>query len=98
MAKRRFTWYGFISKGIILSLILGMFYVLFVYGYTGNRHKESVTRSLVDCVQSICRESTTNGNSCVYQDPRVSEILFIADKDNPDIKSILVKPSGDRCQ
>jgi hypothetical protein len=86
-----------ISRVLILVLVAVMLYVLWTYGYR-NPSRESVVYSTLACVRSVCTESPTTGDLCSMTEPRVSEILIESDPESPNIKTIRVIPSDDKCQ
>lgn len=86
-----------ISRLVILALLAGMVYVFIKYSYTSNS-RESVVYSTLACVRSVCTENTTTGDLCSMSEPRVSEILIESDPESPNIKTIRVIPSDDKCQ
>lgn len=85
-----------ISRAIVLVILLIIVAILGAYGFRNER--ELVEHSIMACVQSVCVESTTAGESCVVLNATVSEIVVEADRHGSRLKNIRVIPSTDRCR
>ena len=86
-----------ISKGILLTLIVGICMVFYMYSFPAS-NRESIKYSSTQCVRSVCVENKTTGDMCSISEPKVSEVLIESDVTNSNIRNIRVIPSDDRCQ